>query len=159
MSGEDGISGAALVEFTILAPLLIIMSIYTMDFGLLVYNKIEMQNAAQAGAQWAIANRVYNSSDIQIAAQNATKLPASSFSVTRSQFCGCSQDSGGNPIVTPMTPPQPGACTASSTCASGLVGTYVTVFVTPTSTYTPFIPYGLMSGNPNIDAKATARIQ
>src|SRR5438309_230445 len=88
--GEEGIAGAALVEFTILAPMLVIMSIYTMDYGLLFYKKLELQNAAQAGAQWAMANRVYNSSDIQIAAQNGTKLPASKFNVTSSQFCGCS---------------------------------------------------------------------
>ena len=47
----------ALVEATIIAPILVVMSIYVMDFGLLFYNKMEMQNAAQAGAQWAIANR------------------------------------------------------------------------------------------------------
>ena len=54
-------NGAALVEFTIFAPLLVVTSIYTMDFGLLFYNKMEVQNAAQAGVDWAIANRIYNS--------------------------------------------------------------------------------------------------
>ena len=64
-----------------------------MDFGLLFYNKMEVQNAAQAGAQWAIANRVYNLSEIQNAAQNATKLAASHSShVTSSKFCGCANN-------------------------------------------------------------------
>src|SRR5438477_11795611 len=92
--GEEGIAGAALVEFTIFAPMLVIMSIYTMDYGLLFYKKLELQNAAQAGAQWAMANRVYNSSNIRIAAENATKLLATSFNVTSSQLCGCSEDAG-----------------------------------------------------------------
>ena len=112
--GEEGIAGAALVEFTIFAPMLVIMSIYTMDYGLLFYKKLELQNAAQAGAQWAMANRVYNTSYIQIAAQNATKLLANKFSVTSSQFCGCSENSGGNPNVTLLST---GACSAGSTCA------------------------------------------
>ena len=57
MFGEDGTAGAVLVEATIFVPILVVMSVYVMDFGLTFYNKIEMQNAAQAGAQWAVANR------------------------------------------------------------------------------------------------------
>src|SRR5258706_16014222 len=112
MVGEEGIAGAALVEFTVLAPMLVVMSIYTMDYGLLFYYKLELQNAAQAGAQWAMANRVYNSADIQIAAKNGAKSGFSSTSneklnVTSTQFCGCSEDSDGNPIVTQLCA---GAC-------------------------------------------------
>ena len=44
MVGDDG---AALVEFTLFAPLLVVMSIYTMDFGLVFINRIEVQNAAR----------------------------------------------------------------------------------------------------------------
>ena len=140
--GEEGIAGAALVEFTIFAPMLVIMSIYTMDYGLLFYKKLELQNAAQAGAQWAMANRVYNSSYIQIAAQNATKVPANNFNVTSSQFCGCSEDSGGNPAVTQLST---GACNlASATCTHGVPGTYVSVTATPTTTYHSSFAYRLV---------------
>jgi Flp pilus assembly protein TadG len=72
MLGEEG---AAIVEATIVAPILVVMGIYAADFGLLFYNKMEMQNAAQAGAQWALANRVYNCGSISTAAQNATYTP------------------------------------------------------------------------------------
>ena len=89
MVGEDGIAGAALVEFTLFAPLLVVMSIYTMDFGLLFYNKMELQNAAQAGAQWAIANRVYNSCAIQIAAAERHELSGHHVQRLPKQFCGC----------------------------------------------------------------------
>jgi Flp pilus assembly protein TadG len=170
MVEEAGIAGAALVEFTIFAPMLMIMSIYTMDFGLVFYKKLELQNAAQAGAQWAIANRVYNSSSIQIAAQNATKLAPGKFNVSSSQFCGCSKDSGGNPNVTFLSN---GSCTASSTCTNGVPGTYVTVCATFTAASglnNNFITYGLVpssySGSCSltsvtapITAQSTARIQ
>jgi Flp pilus assembly protein TadG len=161
MIEKDGIAGAALVEFTIFAPMLAIMSIYTMDFGLVFYKKLELQNAAQAGVQWAIANRVYNGSSIITAAQNATKLPAGDFSVTPSQFCGCSEDSGGNPKVTQLSG---GSCTASSTCTNGVPGTYVSVSATFTAAAgfhgnNNLIKYGLVPSSYSLTAKSTARIQ
>ena len=175
--GEAGTAGAALVEATIIVPILVVMSIYIMDFGLLFYNMNEMQNAAQAGAQWAIANGTYNSSNIQVAAQNAMKLPASCVTVTSSEFCGCS-DPNANPPVTQLAS---GACTgatnvANLTCnASGVAGNYVTVSASPTptttsgcpptittgstTTYKSLIPYGLLSSPPSVSATATVRIQ
>jgi Flp pilus assembly protein TadG len=162
LAGDDG---AALVEFTILAPMLVVMSIYTMDFGVLFVKKMEMQNGAQAGAQWAIANRIYNSSDIQIAGQNATTLPTTSVDITPSPFCGCSMDSKGKAIVTPLALSLT-ACTPNSTCnTNGLVGTYVTVAAAPTNPYTSFIAFGGtrlwggVSKTPNITATTTVRIQ
>ena len=151
--GEDGTEGAALVEFTIFAPLLVVMSIYTMDFGLYFFNNLEIQNAAQAGAQWAIANRNYNSSDIATAAKNATNFTA--VTVNSSQFCGCSRDSSGNPVVTPITP---SACIPDSTCnTTGLVGTYVTVSATPRTAYQSFAPYGLVPSTYNLTGTSTVR--
>ena len=161
--GEEGICGAALVEFTILAPMLVIMSIYTMDYGLLFYYKLELQNAAQAGAQWAMANRVYNSAGIQEATKNAAKSGFSSTSndtlnVTSSQFCGCPEDSGGNPIVTPVSPPVT-TCTASSTCTPGVAGNYVSVSVTPKTAYHSLYRYGLVPSAYSLTASSTVRIQ
>jgi Flp pilus assembly protein TadG len=161
MFGEDGTAGSVLVEATIFVPILVVMGVYVMDFGLTFYNKIEMQNAAQAGAQWAVANRVYNSSLIQVAAQNATKLPTSQITVSSSYFCGCSNDSSGNAVVMLLSST---ACTVppNSTCNStGVAGNYVSVSASPTTTYHSFAPpiYGLMSSTPNISATTTVRIQ
>ena len=172
MFGADGTAGAALVEATIIVPILVVMSIYVMDFGLLFYSKMEMQNAAQAGAQWAVANRTYNCSDIQVAAQYATKLPASQITVSSCQFCGCSENSSGNANVTP-----PAACFTNSTCTStstptactvapnstcnttGVAGNYVTVYAKPTTTYKSLVPYGLISSTYDTSATTTVRIQ
>jgi Flp pilus assembly protein TadG len=149
-AGEDG---AALVEFTILAPMLVVASIYTMDFGLYFYNKMELQNAAQAGAQWAIANRVFNSADIATATKNATTFSASNITVTSVQFCGC-------PSTTGVTQISTGACPGGTTCADGsTTGTYVTITATPTTAYHSFIPYGLIASTYDLTAQSTARIQ
>ena len=162
--GEDGIAGAAIVEFTVFAPLLVVMSIYTMDYGLIFYSKLELQNAAQAGAQWAIANRVYNSAEIQAAGQNAIKSRTARagtlgpVTIASHQFCGCSEDSGGNPIVTLLTDNTP--CNlATATCAHGVVGTYVSVTATPTTPYDSFIPYRLVPRTYSLTSTSTVRIQ
>jgi Flp pilus assembly protein TadG len=158
MFGEDG---AVLVEATIIAPILVVMSIYTADFGLLFYYKMEMQNGAQAGAQWAVANGTYNFSSIQAAAQNATQVSGVTF--TPSTFCGClTAGTAGPPPVPPaVTSITTTTCTPNSTtnpsCSTGVTGTYVTV--TATATPAPLAPYGLLSSSPTLSATATARIQ
>jgi len=158
--GEDGIAGAAIVEFTLFAPLLVIASIYTMDFGFLFYNQMEMQNAAQAGAQWAIASGLYNTSDIQVAAQNATNIPASQMQVTTNEFCGCPSSTG---VALYNSTNPSGICPGGATCVIGanteVAGNYVTVTATTVSPYTPFIPYGLFSSAPNTAFTSTVRIQ
>ena len=61
MFGEDGTAGAALVEATIIAPILVVMSIYVMDFGLLFYNKMRPGRSlgelfdVTAGLVWRLA--------------------------------------------------------------------------------------------------------
>src|SRR5262249_21966593 len=72
MVGEDGIAGSALIEFTLVAPLLVVTSIYTMDFGLYFYRQMQVQNAAQAGVDWALANHIFNDAAIRTAVTNAT---------------------------------------------------------------------------------------
>src|SRR5258708_3820910 len=85
--GADGISGAAFVELAVCLPLVVALGIYAMDMGLLAYNKMEVQHAAQAGAQYAIVNNSYTASAISSAITNATTFQT----VTPSsrEFCGC----------------------------------------------------------------------
>lgn len=147
--------GTALIEATIIAPILVGMSVYTADFGLLFYTNMQVQNAAQAGAQWAIANRIFNSTNMQTAGTNATTL--SGVTITPSEFCGCSVNASGNPGVTSLAA---GACTSApnTTCSgSGVRGNYVSV--TATKTYNSFVPFGLIARTYNVSATTTARIQ
>ena len=166
MVGEHAIEGAALVEFTIIAPLLVVMSIYTMDFGLYFFNNLEIQNAAQAGAQWAIANGAYNNNAIANAGANATRLPANQITVTSTEFCGCPSANGAvtlqngsslpaNPCATPLA-----ICSSGATCSGGaLAGNYVAVCANPTTAYKSFVGYGLTKVAPPINATAMVRIQ
>jgi len=152
MFGEEG---TALIEASIIAPILVGMSIYAADFGLLFYTNMQVQNAAQAGAQWAIANRIFNSANVQTAATNAT--PLTGVTITPSEFCGCSVSSSGSAGVTSLAA---GSCTSApnSTCnGSGVEGNYVRV--TATKTYNSFVPFGLIARTYNVSATTTARIQ
>jgi Flp pilus assembly protein TadG len=143
--------GAAMVEFTIFAPMLLAMAIYAMDFGLLVFNEMEVQNAAQAGAQYAVANSSTDSVAISTAVTSATKFTA--VTATSSQFCGC-------PAATTVT-----YCAAScdlcntATCSASVQGLYVKVIATPKTAYTPLIKYGVVSATYDISAQSTARLR
>jgi Flp pilus assembly protein TadG len=146
--GEE--AGAAMVEFTILAPILLAMAIYTMDYGLLVFNQMDVQNAAQAGAQYAVATNTYNSGAISTAVTSATTFTA--VTAASSQFCGC-------PAATSIT-----YCAAScdlcntGTCSTSVQGLYVKVRAIKTN-YTPLIKYGLVSASYDISAQSTARLR
>jgi len=153
MVGEDGIAGTALIEFTLFAPLLVVMSIYTSDFGLLMYRQMQVQNAAQAGVDWAIANRNYNSSAISAAVTNATTYTGISVSPP-TRWCGCPSSTG----VTPTGSYDPVTATCTTPCGSSQAGLYVTVQTQ--ATWGSFIRYGLFSSATRpLTATATVRIQ
>jgi Flp pilus assembly protein TadG len=147
--GEDGASGASLVEFTLFAPILVIMSIYMVDFGLLFFRNMEVQNAAQAGVDWAVANRDYNSADISAAVTNSTNYKAVNVSSGYpKEQCGCPSNS-----PTTFT-----TYTNACTCSGGSNGgVYVTVKTQ--ATYNSFIPYGLISKTYTLTAQSMARIK
>jgi Flp pilus assembly protein TadG len=151
VTGADGESGAALVEFTVFAPMLVAMAIYTMDFGLVSYAKMEVQNAAQAGAQYAVVTNSYDASAISTAVTKATKFTA--VTPTSSEFCGC-------PTATAVKYCSASCDTCSAgTCSLNTQGHYVTVTATPTTPFTPLISYGVAATSYDISAKSTVRIR
>ena len=120
MIGEDGISGAALVEFTLFAPLLVITSIYTMDFGLYYFK--QMENAAQASAQYAVVNA---------SAAPSTDFTGNNITIgvpTTNYYCPSSSSpySLGSPVA------QDTACPDGS-----IAGKYITI--SAQATYTPLM--------------------
>lgn len=147
MAGTDG---SALIEFTIFVPIIVVMCIYVIDFGSLIWHKMQVQHAAQAGAQYAIL-KGFNLSNISLAVTNNTTYTSpSTTSISASpapnQFYGCPSNTG----VTSVT--------QNSNCPDGSVaGTYVTV--SAHATHTPLLPYGLISSTYNLTAQATVRIQ
>jgi hypothetical protein len=160
--GEGGKAGSALLEFTIFAPMLVVMSIYTTDFGLLLYKQMEVQNAAQAGVDWALANHLFNETDIRQAVNLATSNtatvsfcpPGASPCPATGQskpWCGCPSTTG--VAFSTYTLGQP--CTPPGCSSPGLY-----VYVATQATYNSFIGYGLFSSaTRTLAANATARIQ
>ena len=140
-----GTEGAALVEFSLFAPILLPMVICTMDLGFGIFRNMQVQHAAQAGAQYAIAHG-YDASSISLAVTNATNFAGISATPAPNQFCGCPSDTG----ITTVTCP--------ATCAGGAVaGIYVTV--SAQATYNTIVPYPLISSSFALSAQSTVRIQ
>jgi hypothetical protein len=180
MVGENGESGASLVEFALLAPMLVIMSLYTADFSLLFFRNMQLQNVAQASVDWAIANRVYNSNDISLAATSSTNVSTPCFQADCSitvhsyLFCGCPSTSGVTlaPGIRFVSGSSGAPCPGGNICPDGtLAGTYANVCVNglinsgtdcstdATKNYQSFRPYGLIAGSYGLKAQSMARIQ
>src|SRR5260370_37518014 len=68
-------SGVAAVEFGIVVPILMLMVVATADIGVGLYSKMQVEDAAQAGAAWAIKNG-FDASAISNAVTNAVSAPA-----------------------------------------------------------------------------------
>jgi len=88
--GEDGV---AATEFAFIAPILILLMICTVDLGFGAYRDMQVQNAAQAGSQYAVAHG-FDATAMSNAVTSATSFAGISASPTPSQFCGCPSSSG-----------------------------------------------------------------
>jgi Flp pilus assembly protein TadG len=139
------VRGVAAIEFAMIVPVLLFMMVAIVDFGLAIYSDMEVQNAAQAGAQYAIAHG-FNANSISQAVTSATNLAGIAVSSGPTKFCGCPSSIG----VTNT------AC--NSTCSGGSTpGTYVTV--SARGTYTTIVPYPLIPNSFTFTSPSTVRIQ
>ncbi|MGH7091847.1 MAG: TadE/TadG family type IV pilus assembly protein [Stellaceae bacterium] len=136
-------SGAAAVEFALIAPMLVAILLPMVDLGIGAYQKMRVQDAAEAGAQYALKHG-YSSASISSAAQNATSL-GGSLSVTPSEACDCV--SGGALASAPC----------GSTCADGsAAGTYVTVGTS--TSYSLLLKYPGLTNPMTLTGNAVVRI-
>jgi Flp pilus assembly protein TadG len=141
---RDDREGNAVVEFSIAAPVLAIIFVPLIDIGMAIYQQMQVQDAAQAGAQYAMAHG-WDSSGIQSAVTSATALSVT-VSPAPSKSCGCPNGSSVS------------SATCGSTCSGGkTAGTYVTVGAQ--ATYTPLLPYPAMGSSVTLSAQTSARIQ
>jgi Flp pilus assembly protein TadG len=155
------LEGAALIEFTVLAPILLLLTTPMLSFGLYSYCQLQVNNAAQAGAQYAIENTIpngYSASSIQSAATHANTSTVPSFftaiSATATRYCGCPTAS--DVTLSAWTT----GCATGAACSDGSYpGTYVTVVAS--ATFTPLATYGsLFPHSWSITSKpATVRVQ
>lgn len=137
--------GVSSVEFALAVPLLVTILSLLVDFGMGFYQKMQVEDSAQAGAQYALLHG-WNSDSIQSAVTSATTLSGVSASPAPTKACGCPS---GSTITT-------ADCT--DTCANGLSpGTYVTV--NAQATYTPLISYAVLGSTVTLTAQSVARIK
>ncbi len=117
--------GNAAVELALLSPLLVILLTGTIALGLGVYQAMQVQAAAEAGALYAANNGTANLAAIEAAVTNATGTPGITASPIPVVYCGCPQTAG---IVS-----QGSNCTTP--CAGGAApGQYIKVSATITRT-------------------------
>jgi len=159
-------SGAAAVEFAAIAPFLLALFVPLADFGAYVYSNMELQLAAQAGAEYA-ARHQWNPTGIQnaiITAAPGLKLSLvdgnvpnnndvlpSPFDPAHVQFCGCASGSS----VTQVTCSNP-----RPTCDTGLQsGVYYTVGAQTVYHTISGFAYPFLANNTLITASSTVRVQ
>jgi Flp pilus assembly protein TadG len=154
--GSEGMDGAALLELAIIVPLLFLVFVTVLDFGMLFYREMEVQHAVQAGVEYALGNYSTDPScqGCASAITNAATVPTSeSFIPTvTGPFRGCPSSTGIQQVAT-------GACSGT-----GTAGYYITI----SATYA-YHPLGLVSAGwlfPNsisssygLSASATVRVQ
>src|SRR5215211_1632735 len=114
----DGIRGVAAIEFAAVGSVLVVMIIGTADFGMGFYRKMQVQNAAQAGAQYAMLHGFNDSSAAKIenAVKSATSFSGIALSASLVPLPRCVSSTG-------LTLPD-----SNSKCPDGsTAGTYVAV--------------------------------
>lgn len=111
--------GNALVEFALVAPLLLVMLAGVLDYGMSLRTASSVAAAARAGAQYGSLNpdSAADTAGIQAAASSAAP-DVKALSVSSSRSCQCS---GG------------GAVSCSGNCTGGKMLVYVTVTAQATS--------------------------
>jgi Flp pilus assembly protein TadG len=159
-------AGVALMEITLFLPILVFMSVAIIDFGLYFSYSIQVENAAQAAAQWAITNATQNGyssgslNTIKTAGQQANKTPLPSvytaISVsTPTLYCGCPS----NVTQAAWTTSCALGIPAGTLCSDGSnPGTYVRVVAS--GTFRPFSKYGsFFPSFYSVSSTATVRVQ
>ena len=115
--------GAAAVEFALLVPVILAGLTGVANYGLAMYEKMELVSAARAGAQMAIRDRTATTSIAQIVV-DSTNLSITTSDVSTSETCWCADIDA--------------TFTCGTTCADGDPSQYF-MTVTVTKTFTPVI--------------------
>ena len=127
--------GLGAIELGFIAPVLLVLLLGILDFGMAFWEQMQIANAADAGAQWGMSNS-YDQTSIRTVAQSATNL-GSAVSVTPSNVCGCPNNTG---ITSGFgTPPSCTTCPDGSTAQPYIVVNtqicYSTIFSWPGLSY------------------------
>jgi hypothetical protein len=114
--------GAAIVEFALIMPFLVMLLVGLCDLGFGVYGTMQVQAAAEAGAQYASRNG-WDPTKIAAAVTDATGGSGISATPAPYQICGCTN----NNIFTQVGTPTNGSCTSLTCNPSGNPGLYASI--------------------------------
>lgn len=135
-------NGSAALEFAVIAPMLVLAIVGTVDLGLGLHRNMQVQNAAQAGAVYA-SSHTFSEANISSVVTSATNSSITASPVP-AKFCGCASNSG---VAT-------NACNAS--CPAGAIaGTYVSV--NAQASYSPLLPYPFLPSTMTLSAQSIVR--
>lgn len=141
--GGRGRVGIALVEFALVAPLLLLLLAGVLDYGMALRTASSVAAAARAGAQYGSASPANASDAAGIRAAAVTASPdVANLSVTSATACRCS---GG------------GAVSCTGTCSGNAMLVYVQV--TAQTTAPTIFRYSGLGFTGNISIRASMRAQ
>jgi Flp pilus assembly protein TadG len=139
-----GDAGTAALEFGLTAPFMVLLMVGVVEIGTSMYQAMQAQNAAEAGAIYA-AKHGFNATGISSAVANATQSAGITANPAPSQFCGCPSAGG----VTEVD--------CASICTGGSApGQYVRI--TARITHSPLVSFTGVSVPAAITGEAVVRI-
>ncbi len=144
--------GISALEFAVTVPVLLAVSFWLVDLGLLEQARDNVTLAVNAGAQYAeLAGKSVTAAAIQTAGQAATTLAPLTFTANGPSYYCASTSTSGTVTLT--------ASSAGATCADGSkAGLYVQI--TASYTYQPLLPLGsIFLGSTAINEQAWVRLQ
>jgi len=142
------VGGVSTIEFAVIGSMLVTLTIGMLDFGMALWQQMEVGNAARAGAEYGAAHGWgTDGSAVQTAATSATSL---SVTASASQVCGCPNASSGV-TLTGQSPPCTTACSNG-----GSPSAYVSV--SAQASYALVVPFPGISSPITLTATALARM-
>jgi Flp pilus assembly protein TadG len=147
--------GVSAVEFAFVVPIAVYLFAGAVDYGLAFYFKMQAQQAAQAGAEYAIIhgfNPLAASTDASSptatsnAVVNATTFSGIAASPAPTSYCGCASAKG---VVN---------AECGDLCSDGTAaGIYLTV--SASGTYNTLVPYPIIPKSFKLNGSATVRMR
>ena len=149
--------GMSAVELGLAAPVFLAALSPLIDLGLAFSQQIRVNQAVDAGAQYASANQ-YNtntwSTNVQSAMTNSTTLAINTN--VGAETCGCPNGTN-TAIVTHDTVSTCGPSNGGTNCSDGSTpGYYVTI--TGSITYTSVMPYSILGSTVTLSSQAILRV-
>jgi Flp pilus assembly protein TadG len=134
-------SGNAAVEFALIAPVAMLMLVGVTDYGMAVYDRMQLSSAVRAGIQYAMHHSA-NPATIEQVVMSALTIDHSAVTVTAAQVCEC---------------PGGAAAECDETCADGARRTFIRIDAT--QQHDALFTYPGISNPTTLQAQAFVRIQ